>query len=132
MKGPQVFFNKGVCYLKTGDKRSAIGCFTSSYAEDSKYIKSILERAKCYASLEKYNEALQDLNLYIRSNPNDPEAYYVRGVTKLTMNDYNGAVFDLTTCLDIKPDYMSAAENLAMAQYQLKITRKRSIYIQKY
>jgi len=81
--------------------------------------------------LQKYNEALQDLNQYIRLHPNEAEPYHLRAISKIQLQDINSAVSDLSICLDIQPDHSGALQNQAMAQYQLKNYPKAQVLYSK-
>lgn len=54
-----------------------------------------LKRGVANFKLQKYSEALIDINKSIELNPNDPKAYMERSGIKLKLNDSNGARKDL-------------------------------------
>ena len=54
-------------------------------------------------SEENYSEAIQNFNMAIIAKPKDFEAYFLRGIAKFSLNDFNGAVSDFDKTLEIHP-----------------------------
>lgn len=70
-------------------------------------------------SEENYSEAMYNFNKAIIAKPNDFEAYFLRGVTKYSLNDYVGAVDDFTKTLEIHPLYVRAYHYRGIANDRL-------------
>jgi len=56
----------------------------------------------------KYSQAIDNLNVLIRLDPNSYEAYFFRGIAKYNLADYVGAEMDFDKTLDINPLYTAA------------------------
>ncbi len=57
---------------------------------------------------DNYKEAIDILNVLLRSDKESYEAYYLRGYAKLGLGDLLGAEQDLTRAIDINPVYTEA------------------------
>ena len=57
---------------------------------------------------EKYVEAIRKFNTAIYSKPDGFQAYFLRGIAKFSLGDFNGAINDFTKTLSIHPLYMRA------------------------
>lgn len=71
-------------------------------------MKSLLHRAKISFIKDDFDSALKDLNTIIhlgKENLNfiDATVYYNRGVCRSRKNDYEGAIADYTTAIQLKP-----------------------------
>lgn len=55
----------------------------------------------------------------IRSVPNNSHAYYNLGIAYLKQNQYDEAVRQFRTAINLKPDYMDAHNSLGLAYYEL-------------
>ena len=60
-------------------------------------------RALCYIALEKYPEAVKDLNKVLDVDPNDTEAYRERGQVHLLLKNYDQAIQDFSSVLIAEP-----------------------------
>jgi tetratricopeptide (TPR) repeat protein len=68
-------------------------------------------------ALGDHNAALDDLYLYLETNPEDADAYYILGKAYLGLEDYPRAVDSLTRAVSLNPGdapaYYSRAEAYA-------------------
>lgn len=75
-------------------------------------------RGRDYIVEGRYSEAIESLNLLLRSLPKEYEGYFLRGVAKYNLDDMQGALQDFTSALFHNPIYILA--------YQYRgITRSR-------
>lgn len=59
-------------------------------------------------SEERFFESIHNFNTAIRYDPDNFEAYFLRGVAKFNLSDYQGALDDFTRTLEIHPLYVRA------------------------
>ncbi|MFZ4465133.1 MAG: tetratricopeptide repeat protein, partial [Bacteroidales bacterium] len=59
-------------------------------------------------SEDRYVEAIRNFNTAISTKPDHFEAYFLRGVAKYSLGDFQGAIDDFTTTLKIHPLYARA------------------------
>ncbi len=67
-----------------------------------------------------HEKALVELGVAIRMDPKDAEAYFLRGTTRLQMNDCYEAINDLNKAIDLNPTHFIAFYNRARAEIGLK------------
>ncbi|KAF0130346.1 MAG: hypothetical protein FD155_1646 [Bacteroidetes bacterium] len=60
----------------------------------------------------RHQEALEELNLAIRYNPESSEAFYYRGACKRNLQDIEGAIEDYKKSIELNPAYADAYFNL--------------------
>lgn len=56
----KLFYNRALVNTKLGNLKQAIGDCTDALKINSKYIKALLKRAKCYYDLENFDECVKD------------------------------------------------------------------------
>ncbi len=71
-----------------------------------------------YLAESKYRDAIEILNVLLRTDPGAHEAYFLRGVAKYNLDDLYGAAADFTTAIEKNPVY-------TLAYHYRAITRSR-------
>jgi tetratricopeptide (TPR) repeat protein len=69
-------------------------------------------RAGVYNSMRRYDLAVSDASEAVRLNPNDYVAYHYRGVARAKLGNFEAAINDFRTALQIKPDFRSSRAEL--------------------
>jgi tetratricopeptide (TPR) repeat protein len=69
-------------------------------------------RAGVYNSMHRYDLAVSDANEALRLNPNDYVAYHYRGVARAKLGNFEAAISDFRSALQIKPDFRSPRAEL--------------------
>lgn len=67
----------------------------------------------------RYQEAIESLNLLLRSQPDEYEGYFLRGVAKYNLNDMHGSMQDFTEVLDRNPVYVLAYQYRGIVRSRL-------------
>lgn len=67
----------------------------------------------------RYQEAIETLNILLRSDPEAYEGYFWRGIAKYNLNDLLGAEQDFTATLEKNPVYTTAYQFRAMTKARL-------------
>ncbi len=62
---------------------------------------------------KNYTKALSDYTQLVLVSPNEPEAYYNRGLVKAMLNDKAGALEDYTKAISLRPGHFNAYNNRA-------------------
>ena len=123
----EAYYALGGAYLENKDEARAKKAFTKSIQKDAKNIKSkkminYIEQKEIATSLDTaydfyekkdYKSALKYLDKAVETFPNDPKAYYYRGLVKEAMGDYKAAVSDLKETIKIDRNYIAAYYKLA-------------------
>ena len=55
------------------------------------------------SDMERYDEAIQYYSLYIKKHTEDANAYYNRGLAKISIEDYKGAIQDFNRAIEYDP-----------------------------
>lgn len=82
--------------ISINDCRGAIKDLTTaiSFKDEPVFIQDYNSRAICYMELRKYQNAINDFNIYLADEPNDALAYARRGYSYSKRNDANSAIHD--------------------------------------
>lgn len=81
-------------------------CVGQSHAQYNK--RYIAWASRNMLASDNYDEAINILNVLIRSDKESYEAYYLRGYAKLGLGDLLGALQDFSTAIEINPVYTEA------------------------
>jgi tetratricopeptide (TPR) repeat protein len=68
---------------------------------------------------KNYNAAIADFTSAIKLNPNDVDAWFVRGRAYYYSNDYNSAINDFSEVIRLNPKFGDAYNNRGSCQYAL-------------
>lgn len=71
-------------------------------------------------SEDRFPDAIRHFNTAISAKPDLFEAYFLRGVAKFNLSDYQGAIDDFTTTLTIHPLYVRAYHYRGISHDRLK------------
>ncbi len=102
----------GLAFQKSDNHKEAIEVFSKILIHSNTEIKLNLNRARSYASLKQYDNAIADLNLFISQTPNDLSSRKLRADCFLKANRTNEAVEDLKHILLLDDRNTEAYYNL--------------------
>jgi tetratricopeptide (TPR) repeat protein len=83
---------------------SALAAFDAALAVRGSNLTAHLLRAEVQMELGHYAEALRSFNVYLAAGRPTAGAYRDRAQVRLRLEDYPGAIYDLSRALDLKPD----------------------------
>ncbi|MCE5204508.1 MAG: tetratricopeptide repeat protein [Porphyromonadaceae bacterium] len=101
---PVLLLNLGILQRQLGMFDDAYVSFTASLSNNPMQKVALHNRASLLCSMERFSEAMEDYDLLIRSDPNDVEAYYRRGLLYLEQHDRTKAEADFKKSEQIDPD----------------------------
>jgi tetratricopeptide (TPR) repeat protein len=81
-------------------------------ADDFKSIMQLIEKG------EK-EKAAQQIDLYLKTNPNDPQVIFIKGVVKAELGKYNEAILAFTYLTEKHPSLPEPFNNLAVLYAEL-------------
>jgi len=84
-----------------------------------------------YILLADYSSADKWLTLSVQWDPSDAEAWYYLGRTKYNENRFEEAIQVFQKCLDLRPDYVPAADGLGLSQAGLGQSVEAILSLQK-
>jgi predicted Zn finger-like uncharacterized protein len=101
------FFEKGSAFLSNKHREKQFEKMTP--------FQRHLAQGHRYFRDKKYDEALKQYNLAIRSDPDKYEAYYWRGQLFVLRKEYEKAIQDMSRVLELNPSYRQAHRTLGWA-----------------
>ena len=73
-----------------------------------------LKMAKMFLFTQDYPKAFAQINIVLRKNVYDPEAYFLKGMVYKDMKDTGKAISSFQTALQVAPDYKQAIVQLGL------------------
>ena len=83
-------------------------------ARDPKDLKSHLKIAKLFLYIKQYPRAFTEIDLVLRQDVYNPEAYFLKGMTYKDMKDTAKALSSFQTSVQVAPDYRDAIIQLGL------------------
>ena len=102
--------------LDQGQMRQAIAFLQQAARRDSGNAAVRLVLGNCYASLGRYDEAIDCYDIGIALDPDSPWAYFNRGLAHLAQKRYSLARTDFDAALRLRPELIEAFVNRALAR----------------
>lgn len=101
---------RGLIYQQQGDHKKAIGDFEEAIKRNKKNYAAYRDRATSNLALGKTNDAMNDLNLVIRSDSQAvaKDAIFVRGIAYSRQGKYNEALQDMQAFMKKYPEAADA------------------------
>jgi tetratricopeptide (TPR) repeat protein len=96
-----------------------LGILISSGIKAQVNLSHFMHSGRYELSQANYAESIKKFNIVITYKPDLFEPYFLRGIAKLYLGDYQGANADLTTALTIHPLYSHAYHYRAIARAQM-------------
>lgn len=113
----------GVAFVQKGDNRNAVPLFREGlrYTND-RMVQSTFHRNIGFAlvQLEQWDLALQDFQIALNMNWNDPESHFGAGIARMRKADLLGAAEAFRNALTINPKHAQAQKLLQAVQENMK------------
>ncbi len=113
--------NKAEYYSAVGDllfeKKDITGSVTwiqKAIGKNPNDQKAHLKIAKLFLYIKQYTKALAEINLVMRQNVFEPEAYFLKGMVCKNIKDTAKAISSFQTAVDVAPDYRDAIIQLGL------------------
>ena len=102
-KNLMAFANRAEAKNKLRDFQGAIEDYSKAISinEDPEFF---FKRAMNYINLQKFQEAIPDLDKTIKLNPTIWDAYYIRAQAKGRLKNYNAAIADIDKMIELQPN----------------------------
>ena len=118
------YFNLG---LKSTITRTKIKYYSKALELDPSLMEAYEKRGHLYFFQEKFDNANQDFELYIRLAPKKAEAFRMLGMGHLKNGDYRSAINNFTHAIEIEPDLSGSYAKRAEA-YRLIGDYQKAIF----
>jgi tetratricopeptide (TPR) repeat protein len=115
------FINRGILKSRNEDAAGALDDYNHGLTMNGDLGEGYVDRGATYIVMQRYNDALTDINKGIALGAKKPEiAYYDRAIVDEAMGDVRSAYQDYRKAVELEPDFTLATEQLA----RFKVIRK--------
>jgi tetratricopeptide (TPR) repeat protein len=117
------YVNRGILRSQVGDQNGALSDYNHGIHLDANHGEGYIDRGATYIVLQRYDDALNDLNKGIEMGAHKPHiAYYDRAIVDEAMGNVRAAYQDYKKAVELQPDFTLASEQLT----RFKVIRKES------
>jgi len=117
------YINRGILRSRAGHADQALSDYDIGLAIDADLSEGYVDRGANYIVLQRYDDALKDINKGIEMGAKRPQiAYYDRAIVEEAMGDIRAAYQDYKKAVELAPDFTLASDQLT----RFKIVRKSS------
>jgi tetratricopeptide (TPR) repeat protein len=110
--GPNLYRSQANLCKKEGNEEKAAEYIKKGRAAYPSDYNLIVAELDGYLKEQKYEEALQNLNLAIENNSSNEVLYFARGTVYEALKNEDNAVADYKKAIELKPNYFDAVFNL--------------------
>jgi tetratricopeptide (TPR) repeat protein len=117
------YINRGILRSRVGDMDGALRDYDWGLRMDGVHGEGYVDRGATYIALQRYQDALNDINKGIELGAKKPHiAYYDRAIAHEALGNIRAAYQDYKKAVEIEPDFALATEQLS----RFKVVRKES------
>lgn len=115
------YINRGILRSRIGDAAGALSDYNWGLSMDGAHGEGYIDRGATYLAMQRYQDALEDINKGIEMGSNKPHiAYYDRAIAHEALGNVRAAYQDYKKAVEIEPDFALASEQLS----RFKVVRK--------
>lgn len=96
------------------DVTGSIEWLQKAIAKNPKDQKTHLKIAKLFLYMREHAKGFEEINIVLRQNVYNPEAYFLKGMMYKDMNDTAHAISNFQTAVQVAPDYRDAVIQLGL------------------
>lgn len=104
----------GDLLFENQDLQGSVKWLEKALALDPKDMKSHLKLAKLFLYLQEYATAFREINIVLRQDVYNTEAYFLKGMVYKDMKDTAKAISSFQTAVQMQPDNYFALEQLGL------------------
>eukprot|EP01083_Nonionella_stella_P209489 759341_1 len=108
--------HKGNDCFRSGDYENALKYYTAATKYAPKDAVLFANRSQANLKLKKFRSAEQDATKAIELDASSMKAFYRRGLARMELSLYEGAIDDFKRCLEISPDQKAVGKELQKAE----------------
>jgi len=113
---PQVMHSMAFHLQNNGDIPGALKLYKEISAKNRQYIDAYLNAGILYIEQDSLEQAFEQMNILAGVQPENPFAYYYRGVIHKAYGNYEAAETDLQNAVNLQPLFTQAKEELAVVK----------------
>jgi tetratricopeptide (TPR) repeat protein len=110
----EYFSAVGELFFENKDLTSSVKWIQKAIAKNPEDQKSRLKIAKMFLYIRKYQNAFEQINIVLRKNPYEPEAYFLKGMIYKDTKDTGKAISSFQSALSASPEYRDAFIQLGL------------------
>ena len=115
------YINRGILRARGGDSQGALADCNEGLKLNTQMGDGYVDRGTVYIVLQKYDDALADINRGIAMGAHKPQiAYYDRAIVNEALGNVRAAYLDYKKAVELEPAFTLANEQLA----RFKVVRK--------
>lgn len=104
----------GELLFENKDISGSVEWIQKAIAKNPEDAKARLKIAKLFLYIRKYQQAFEQINIVMRKNVYNPEAYFLKGMVYKDMGDTAKAISNFQTSVQVSPDYRESILQLAV------------------
>lgn len=112
-KNPEPPYSAGVFFQQKKDYKRAVGMYRQALKGNENYYQAYYNTALINVELNRYDDAIENLNTVIRIEPGLVDAYYMRGLCFELKKNKNEARINYQYTLELNPKHELALKALA-------------------
>ena len=116
---PEVLHSKAFYLQNNGDIPGALELYRQINIKSPNYADAYLNAGLIYMEIDSLDKAFEQMNLLAGIQPQNPFAYYHRGLIHNAYGNYEAAAIDLQNAINLAPDFKVAEELLAEVRSKL-------------
>ena len=128
---PQLYFERAQAYQGLSDYLPAISDYSKTIDLAPGHAKAYALRALCFGFVKKYGKAFSDADKAVELDPTSVHSYLSRGQIAKRKGDYDNALDDFKTVLEISKEHPEALKLIAQVHEIRKNTEEAVIYYQR-
>jgi len=117
---PEVLHAKAYYLQNHGDVPGALELYREINLKTPNYTDAYLNAGIIYMELDSLDKAFEQMNLLAGVAPQNPFAYYYRGLIHNAYGNYEAAAIDLQNSINLNPEFSAAKEMLAEVQKNMQ------------
>lgn len=99
---------RGLIYLADGEYAKAEADFAKVLESNANSLEALVASSEALTNLDKFDEALKQLDKVLELKPDAPMAYVLRSRVRSMKEDYAGALEDISKALEFQPEDLSS------------------------
>jgi len=101
-------FEEGMADFVSQHYGRSIDLLSQAIELDPRFTLALKSRGAAYLKLDRFQEAIADINAVIKIAPDNARAFHMRGLAHDKAGDYDKALVDLNQALELNSDYGTA------------------------
>jgi len=116
---PQVLHSKAFYLQNNGRIPEALDIYKEINQKVPQYTDAYLNAGVLYMEMDSFERAFEQMNILAGIQPENPSAYYYRGLIHKAYGNYEAAAIDMQNAVNLGPNFQAAKDELALVKAEL-------------